>query len=123
MMNIKLKIIVIGFLFLFLNVFGQKTELGYKTKNYTVYSEDKDEYILKITFPRNYNSDKEYKTLYYLDAYWLAEITLGSYTILDLCNYVEDVVFVGISLNGTQKDWHKQRDMDFTPRNLEILDF
>ena len=33
MMNIKLKIIVIGFLFLFLNVFGQKTELGYKTKN------------------------------------------------------------------------------------------
>ncbi|MDG2435566.1 MAG: hypothetical protein P8L89_00500 [Polaribacter sp.] len=123
MMNIKLKIIVIGFLFLFLNVFGQKTELGYKTKNYTVYSEDKDEYILKITFPRNYNSDKEYKTLYYLDAYWLAEITLGSYTILDLCNYVEDVVFVGISLNGTQKDWQKQRDMDFTPRNLEILDF
>ena len=123
MMNIKLKITVIGFLFLFLNVFGQKTELGYKTKNYTVYSEDKDEYILKITFPRNYNSDKEYKTLYYLDAYWLAEITLGSYTILDLCNYVEDVVFVGISLNGTQKDWQKQRDMDFTPRNLEILDF
>ena len=123
MTNIKLKITVIGFLFLFLNVFGQKTELGYKTKNYTVYSEDKDEYILKITFPRNYNSDKEYKTLYYLDAYWLAEITLGSYTILDLCNYVEDVVFVGISLNGTQKDWHKQRDMDFTPRNLEILDF
>jgi predicted alpha/beta superfamily hydrolase len=125
MMNIKLKIIVIGFLFLFLNVFGQKTELGYKTKNYTVYSEDKDEYILKITFPRNYNSDKEYKTLYYLDAYWLAEITLGSYTILDLCNYVEDVVFVGISLNGTQKDWQKQRDMDFTPsqfRNLGLLE-
>ena len=103
MTNIKLKITVIGFLFLFLNVFGQKTELGYKTKNYTVYSEDKDEYILKITFPRNYNSDKEYKTLYYLDAYWLAEITLGSYTILDLCNYVEDVVFVGISLKRHSK--------------------
>ena len=62
MTNIKLKITVIGFLFLFLNVFGQKTELGYKTKNYTVYSEDKDEYILKINFsPGNYNSDKEYK--------------------------------------------------------------
>jgi hypothetical protein len=71
MTNIKLKITVIGFLFLFLNVFGQKTELGYKTENHKVYSEDKDEYILKITFPRNYSSDKEYKTLYYLDAYWL----------------------------------------------------
>ena len=124
MTNTKLKITVIGFLFLFLNVFGQKTELGYKTEIHKVYSEDKDEYILKITFPRNYNSDKEYKTLYYLDAYWLTEITLGSYTILDLCDYVEDVVFVGISLNGTQKDWNKQRDMDFTPsqfKNLGLL--
>ena len=38
---------------------------------------------------------------------------------------MEDVVFVGISLNGTQKDWHKQRDMDFTPsqfRNLGLLE-
>jgi len=125
MTNIKLKITVIGFLFLFLNVFGQETELGYKTENHKVYSEDKDEYILKITFPRNYSSDKEYKTLYYLDAYWLTEITLGSYTILDLCDYVEDVVFVGISLNGTQKDWNKQRDMDFTPsqfKNLGLLE-
>jgi hypothetical protein len=121
MTNIKQKIIVIGFLFLFLNVFGQKTELGYKTENHKIYSQDKDEYILKITFPRNYSSDKEYKTLYYLDAYWLTEITLGSYTILDLCNYVEDVVFVGISLNGTQKDWHKQRDMDFTPSQFKNL--
>ncbi|MCB4808847.1 hypothetical protein LG651_11340 [Tamlana sp. 62-3] len=121
MTNIKLKITVIGFLLLFLNGFGQKTELGYKTENYKVYSEDKDEYILKITFPRNYSSDKEYKTLYYLDAYWLTEITLGSYTILNLCDYVEDVVFVGISLNGTQKDWNKQRDMDFTPSQFKNL--
>jgi len=104
---------------MFLNVFGQETELGYKTENHKIYSQDKDEYILKITFPRNYSSDKEYKTLYYLDAYWLTEITLGSYTILDLCDYVENVVFVGISLNGTEKDWHKQRDMDFTPSPFE----
>ncbi|SNR74205.1 Predicted hydrolase of the alpha/beta superfamily [Maribacter sedimenticola] len=125
MTNIKFKITFIIFLFVFLNVLGQNTELGYTTENHKVYSEDKDEYILKITFPRNYSSDKEYKTLYYLDAYWLTEITLGSYTILDLCDYVEDVVFVGISLNGTQKEWNKQRDMDFTPsqfKNLGLLD-
>lgn len=106
---------------MFLNIFGQETELGYKTENHKIYSQDKDEYILKITFPRNYSSDKEYKTLYYLDAYWLTEITLGSYTILDLCDYVENVVFVGISLNGTEKDWNKQRDMDFTPSQFENL--
>jgi len=106
---------------MFLNVFGQETELGYKTENHKIYSQDKDEYIIKLTFPRNYSSDKEYKTLYYLDAYWLTEITLGSYTILDLCDYVENVVFVGISLNGTEKDWHKQRDMDFTPSPFENL--
>lgn len=125
MTKIKLKITLIGLLFLCLNVFGQKTELGYKTVNHKVYSQDKDEYILKVTFPRNYSSNKAYKTLYYLDAFWLTDITLGCYTILDLCDYVEDVVFVGISLNGTKKDWHKQRDMDFTPsqfKNLGLLE-
>ena len=125
MTNIKLKITLIGFLLIFLNTLGQEPELGYKTENHKIYSQDKDEYILKITFPRNYSSKKEYKTLYYLDAYWLAEITRGSYTILDLCNYVEDVVFVGISIDGSEKDWHKQRDMDFTPskfKNLGLLE-
>ncbi|MFT5669036.1 MAG: hypothetical protein ACI9DK_003247, partial [Vicingaceae bacterium] len=80
MTNIKQHIIGIGFLLLCLTVFGQKTELGYTKESHKIYSQDKDEYILKITFPRNYSSDKEYKTLYYLDAYWLTEITLGSYT-------------------------------------------
>jgi hypothetical protein len=78
MMNIKHKITALGFLLMFLNIFGQETELGYKTENHKIYSQDKDEYILKVTFPRNYSSDKEYKTLYYLDAYWLTQITLGS---------------------------------------------
>jgi predicted alpha/beta superfamily hydrolase len=121
MINIKQKITVIGFLLMFLNIFGQETELRNKTENYKIYSQDKDQYILKVTFPRNYNPDKAYKTLYYLDAYWLTEITLGSYTILDFCSYVEDVVFIGISLNGTEKDWHKQRDMDFTPSPYKSL--
>lgn len=125
MTNNRHKIALIGFLIMFLNVFGQETELGYKTENHKISSQDKDEYILKVTFPRNYSSDKKYKTLYYLDAYWLTEITLGSYTILDFCDYVENVVFVGISLNGNEKDWHKQRDMDFTPspfKNLGLLE-
>ncbi|WP_452597261.1 alpha/beta hydrolase [Pontimicrobium sp. MEBiC01747] len=125
MTNNRHKIALIGFLIMFLNVFGQETELGYKTENHKISSQDKDEYILKVTFPRNYSTDKKYKTLYYLDAYWLTEITLGSYTILDFCDYVENVVFVGISLNGNEKDWHKQRDMDFTPspfKNLGLLE-
>ncbi len=123
-MTLKLKITVLGFLFLYLNVFGQKNELGFKTESHKVYSQDKDEYILKITFPRNYNSNKEYKTLYYLDAYWLSDITIGSYTILDFCEYVENIVFVGISYNS-EPDWSKQRNMDFTPstfRNLGIFE-
>lgn len=106
---------------MFLSSFGQETELGYKTENHKIYSQDKDEYILKVTFPRNYSPDRAYKTLYYLDAYWLTEITLGSYTILDMCSYVEGIVFVGISLNGSEGDWYKQRNMDFTPSPLENL--
>ena len=59
MTNIKHKFIIIGFLLLFLNIFGQENDLGYTTKNHKIYSQDKDEYVLKITFPRNYSSDKE----------------------------------------------------------------
>lgn len=120
MTNIKLKITVSTFLFLFLISFGQQNELGYKTERHKIYSEDKDEYVLKITFPRNYSPEKEYKTLYYLDAYWLTDITIGSYTILDFCDYVESVVFVGISYSS-ESDWNGQRNMDFTPSPFENL--
>ncbi|MCF6279949.1 MAG: hypothetical protein L3J14_06340 [Flavobacteriaceae bacterium] len=109
------KISIILFLLVFNNIYGQETE------EHKIYSQDEDEYILKITFPKNYNIDKEYKTLYYLDAYWLSGITLGSYTILNLTNSVQDVVLVGISLDGSEKDWNKQRDMDFTPSPFKNL--
>ena len=125
MIHVKHSITLLVFFLMFLNVYGQATELGFRTEKHTIYSQDNDEYILKITFPKSYNSDKEYKTLYYLDAYWLTDITLGSYTILDLCDYVENVVFVGVSLNGSEKDWHTQRDMDFTPspfKNMGLLE-
>jgi predicted alpha/beta superfamily hydrolase len=121
MMNIIQKITLLSLISVSLNVFGQESGLGYKTAIHKIYSEDQDEYILKITFPRDYNSDTEYKTMYYLDAYWLTDITLGCYTILDLCKNVEDVVFVGISINGTEKDWNKQRNMDFTPSPYQNL--
>ena len=121
MTNTISKISLIMLLLFFNTLIGQETQLGYKTESHKIYSEDNDEYVLKVTFPRNYSADKTYKTLYYLDAYWLTEITLGSYTILDLCNYVEDVVFVGISLNGSEKDWYDQRHMDFTPSPFKSL--
>lgn len=38
-----------------------------------------------------------------------------------MCDYIEDIVLVGISLDGSEKDWHKQRDMDFTPSPFENL--
>ena len=125
MMNLIRKISIIALLLLCNNLYGQETEFGSITEKHKISSQDEGEYILKITFPKKYSADKEYKTLYYLDAYWLSEITLGSYTILNLSNSVEDVVFVGISLDGSEKDWHKQRNMDFTPspfKNFGILE-
>lgn len=115
------RITLLFILFISSNVLGQKTSLGYETITHKLSSEDKDEYVLKITFPRDYNADEAYKTLYYLDAYWLSDITLGCYTILDLCEYVEDVVFVGISLEGSEKDWNTQRNKDFTPSPYQNL--
>lgn len=122
MTNIKHKITIITFLFLFLTSFGQQNELGYKTERLKLYSQNKNEYILKITFPRNYNPKKEYKTLYYLDTYWLTDIIIGSYTILEFSDYVESVVFVGISYNS-ESNWNKQRNMDFTPSSFKNLGF
>jgi len=91
----------------------QEFGLGFETITHKSSSKDRAEYVLKITFPRDYNVDEAYKTMYYLDAYWLTDIMLGCYTILDLCAYVEDVVFVGISLDGSEKDWNTRIIMDY----------
>ena len=116
--------VIIFFLFCN-NLKAQETGAGGKTETHKIYSQDKDEYILKVTFPRNYRPDKKYKTLYYLDAHWLSEITLGSYTILNYANYVEDIVLIGITSKGSENEWHKQRNTDFTPspfKNLGIFE-
>lgn len=51
--------------------------------------------------------------MYYLNAYSLIDMTLGSYTSLDLCDHVEHIVFVGISLVCSEKGWNTLIIMDY----------
>lgn len=113
-LNIKLWILTL-FVLTITNVLSQKTEYGSTTESYIIQSDNNDEYKIKITLPNNYDSNKSYKVLYYLDSWWLSEIVLGSYAILNITEYVEEVVFVGISANGNQLDWNIRRVMDYTP--------
>lgn len=75
---------------------------------------------LLITLPPAYQPEKEYKILYYLDAYWLKDLVMGCYRIKTLSSDMEEVILVGILSVGTEKDWHKQRNMDFTPSVYDI---
>jgi len=99
---------------------GQISDYGCKTESHNLLSKDGQEYTIKVTLPRNYDSQKDYETLYYLDSWWLSELVLGAYAILNLSDKIDDVVLIGISLNGNLKDWNIQRTMDFTPSEYNM---
>lgn len=82
-------------------------------------------YNLIITLPFDYQKEKEYKILYYLDAWWLKDLVTGGYRILSLSNKtktnnMEDVILVGISSVGDERAWNRQRNMDFTPSKFNL---
>ena len=77
-------------------------------------------YNIIITLPPDYNPEKEYKILYYLDAWWLKELVAGCYRLKSLSNKslsnnMDELILVGVSSTGNEKDWNRQRNMDFTP--------
>lgn len=90
----------------------------------TIVKEAKSEtgklYELIITLPPDYQVEKEYDVLYYLDAWWLRDLVPGCYRVKSLsnkslANNMRDVVLVGISSVGNEIDWNRQRNMDYTP--------
>ena len=77
-------------------------------------------YEVIITLPPDYQANKEYQVLYYLDAWWLRDLVQGCYRIKSLsnkslANNMEELILVGISSVGNEEDWNRQRNMDFTP--------
>ncbi|MCS4435890.1 alpha/beta hydrolase [Aquiflexum gelatinilyticum] len=77
-------------------------------------------YELAITLPSAYQPEKEYKILYYLDAYWLQDMVRGCYRLKAMSSEMEEVILVGILSVGNEKDWHKQRNMDYTPTVYDL---
>jgi len=43
-------------------------------------------YKLIITLPSDYRPEREYKILYYLDAWWLQDLVMGCYRLKSLSN-------------------------------------
>lgn len=83
-------------------------------------NEQGQSYTLFVTLPVGYVPERQYKVLYYLDAWWLKEMVIGSYRIKALSSKMEEVILVGISSVGSEKDWHQQRNKDFTPSAYSI---
>jgi predicted alpha/beta superfamily hydrolase len=77
-------------------------------------------YRLVVTLPSGYQDGKEYKVLYYLDAWWLKELVTGCYRIKSMSSEMDEVILVGILAVGDEKDWHIQRNMDYTPSVYDL---
>lgn len=99
---------------------GQVSDYGSKTEIHNLSSKDDKMYSVKVTLPPNYDNNKEYETLYYLDSWWLSELVLGTFAILNLSEKIEDVILIGITIRGNLKDWNIQRTMDFTPSEYNM---
>jgi predicted alpha/beta superfamily hydrolase len=101
-------------------IYGQDTNLQSKTYKHLLVSEQNIEYKIIVTLPPNYDNSKTYQTLYYLDAWWLEDIIKGNYNILNRVKAVEQIVLVGISIDGTPDQFTKQRTRDYTPTPYDM---
>jgi predicted alpha/beta superfamily hydrolase len=115
------KTIILSILFLILSIKsiqGQEEgrhQIESETIIREIESEAGNKYELIVTLPINYNDEKTYKVLYYLDGWWLSELVKGSYRINFLANEMEEVILVGLSIKGDEEAWNKQRNKDYTP--------
>ncbi len=121
-------IIVLSLLFVVPEIHAQKHEFN-SNEPQTLIKEIKrangELYNLIITLPPDLKPEKEYKILYYLDAWWLKDLVSGCYRIKSLsnktlANNMDELILVGISSTGNEQAWNKQRLMDFTPSKSNL---
>jgi len=102
------------------SIFAQATNVKSKTTNYSLVSEENNKYEIVVTIPPYYDDSKNYKTLYYLDGWWLEDVVKGDYIILNRAGDVEDIILVGISVNGSYEEFTRQRTRDYTPTPYDM---
>ena len=120
------RIIILTIVFVILNInslYGQE-DGSHKFEPETIIKNIENEagkkYELIVTLPINYNKEKTYNVLYYLDGWWLSELVKGSYKINYLTKEMEEVILVGISIKGDEEAWNRQRNKDYTPSIYDI---
>jgi predicted alpha/beta superfamily hydrolase len=87
-------IIILNILMVF-QILGQQIREQNIIESHKI-SSKKQHYVIKITFPPNYDIGNNYNVLYYLDAWFLSDVVTGSYNILNRYEYADDVVLIGI---------------------------
>lgn len=121
-------IIIILLLFVSEDIHAQKHKFD-STEPKTITKEIKRDggqsYKLIITLPPDYKPEREYKILYYLDAWWLQDLVMGCYRLKSLSNKslsnnMDELILVGVSSVGNEEAWNRQRNMDFTPSKYNL---
>lgn len=97
-----------------------RSEYNATTSTQTIQHENGLTYKVKITTPPNYDKDTRYHVVYYLDSWWLSEIILGANALSYLSKNTAPLIMVGISAQGDQATWHKQRTFDYTPSPYDL---
>ncbi|OVE78989.1 hypothetical protein BVY01_03910, partial [bacterium I07] len=81
------------------------------------------EYKIYIALPQNYNSsNKEYHTVYVLDAWVFFGHVVQTYRMLRLSREVPNLLLVGIAFEGTLSDFFFTRSRDYTPTKVDAKD-
>ena len=96
------------------------SDYGSKTSSQIITNSKGIKYNIKVTLPPNYDKNSTYKPVYYLDAWWLSEIVLGSNVLAYLSKKIEPLIFIGISAVGPENEWHLQRNLDYTPSKYSL---
>jgi predicted alpha/beta superfamily hydrolase len=113
----RIKFWILLYLFISNYSFSQEaltTDQGFLTNTFIIQKESKN-YKLEITTPPGFDKSKKYKTVYYLDGWYLSELIVWTSASLHMGECVKDIVTIGISGQGNRQDFNTQRNFDFTP--------
>jgi predicted alpha/beta superfamily hydrolase len=107
-----------------LNLNAQKPLIVQNATSYQIKSAINNRtYLLSISVPEGYSTDKKYPVFYLLDGYYTAAIAHGAHRTLEFFKEIEEVIVVTISGNEKNKnEWFINRWSDYTYTNDPIND-
>ncbi len=73
-------------------------------------------YQLHVTLPEGYDESRDaYPVVYYLDGWLYAELMAGIYRVAHGTGRLQNLILVGLSVDGDRTTWARHRFRDYTP--------